>query len=201
MFGAERKHFKTCNELSLITESLFLCCVFQWFLLTKCSNQKYRNQFEQLNLQWCSMSTMEKKVFRKMPKKDRKNSVTLEYFQVDAEILTFVLIYSLGLQVDFRRVQFWRARSYSSGRERHRLWNGIVDSFQTPWTVLLILLKQSPAPTKHVLNQKPEGICVCKDNNHHTEVTCMAKRGSKGTTLQVTSAFPARELCTQLASD
>lgn len=47
------------------------------------------------------MSTMEKKVFKKMPKQDRKNSVTLEYFQVDAEILTFVLIYSLGLQVDF----------------------------------------------------------------------------------------------------
>lgn len=78
------------------------------------------------------MSTMEKKVFKKMPKKDRKNSVTLEYFQVDAEILTFVLIYSLGLQVDFGRVQFWRARSYSSGWERHRLWNGIADSFQTP---------------------------------------------------------------------
>lgn len=130
----------------------------------------------------------------------RKKPVILDYFQVDVEILTFVLIYSLGLQVDFWRVQFWRARSYSSGWERHRLWNGIVDSFQTPWTVLLILLKQSPTPPKHVLNQKPDGICVCKDNNHHTEVTCMAKHGSKGTILQVILAFPARELCTQLAS-
>lgn len=111
---------------------------------------------------------------------DKSNSFTTEYFQVEAEILTFVLVHGLRLQVDFGRVQFGRAWSHSGGRERHRLRDGVTNSFQTPWTVLLVLLQHSPPHKTHLQSraQPNSHTCARKDNRYHVEVKCRAKQGN-----------------------